>query len=283
VVIDVHRRKYVVGKLMASGEIADLYFCTEGKTASSLVLKLARSHRDNDLLQNEAQILRKLFPADAKDEGHRRYLLRLADSFLLRGTTGSQRRVNVLPVADGHVSVADVLTHYPSGIDYRDMAWMFRRLLDALGFVHSCGILHGSINPEHVLVHPTTHGAKLVDWCHGVADVTAKGARVRVMSTKQATYCAPEIRAKARVTTATDVYSAAACAVALLGGDPCSGSVPDTVPPQIRNFLVSCLLPAPTRRPDNAWDLHEEFAEVLRRLVGKPRYRPFHMPTEQLA
>jgi len=46
----------------------------------------------------------------------------------------------------------------------------------------------------------------------------------------------------------------------------------------VRNFLRSCLLTSPARRPDDAWDLHDELDEVLRRLVGRPTYRPLAMP-----
>ena len=54
--------------------------------------------------------------------------------------------------------------------------------------------------------------------------------------------------------------------------------MPDSVPPQFRAFLGSCLIEAQARRPDDAWALHEELDELLQRLVGKPRYRPLAMP-----
>jgi hypothetical protein len=54
--------------------------------------------------------------------------------------------------------------------------------------------------------------------------------------------------------------------------------MPSAVPRLVQAFLCGCLLPAPARRPQDAWALHDEFGDLLERLVGKPKFRPFAMP-----
>jgi hypothetical protein len=42
--------------------------------------------------------------------------------------------------------------------------------------------------------------------------------------------------------------------------------------------LQACLIPAPQRRPGDAWELFDDFQKILRRLYGPRAFRPFHMP-----
>ena len=72
--------------------------------------------------------------------------------------------------------------------------------------------------------------------------------------------------------TATDIFLAAKCLIYVAGGDPVAGRWPDTVPLEMRRFVDTCLFAAPRMRPQNAWDLHEEFDELLVRLFGPPKY-----------
>ena len=73
----------------------------------------------------------------------------------------------------------------------------------------------------------------------------------------------------------TDIFLAAKCVVYLGGGDPGSGRLPDTVPPEMQRFVRSCLLEGPRMRPDNAWELLDEFDELLHALYGPPKF--FHL------
>jgi serine/threonine protein kinase len=260
-VIETPKRKYVLSAPFATGDVADLYACEfDGAQA---VFKVAMSAADNDLLEAEAKSLRAL-----KGDGTRfyRYIPTLLDTFTLRGERGrAPRRVNVVQRALGCVTLADVLRHYPGGVDFRDMAWMFKRALAALGFVHHAGLVHGAVLPEHVMVHPTEHGAKLVDWCYSVP----AGSRVRAVSKAHRAMVAPEILAKGPATAQTDVYMLGKCMEALL----CTA----LTPPTVLTFLASCTIAQPSRRPSSAWALHEEFDELLRRLVGRPQFRPLAM------
>lgn len=281
-VIKTAKAQYVVEALLSQGDLADVYrgsLTAKDGTKKALAFKVVQSAADNDLLEHESKVLGTLFPASQPEEKFYRFLPRLEDSFLLRSSKGrTNRRVNVLPMYGEHVSLADVIKAYPNGLDFRDAVWMFKRLLMALGFVHRKGVVHGAVLPTHVLVHPTEHGAKFIDWAYAVQDPWPKDGRVKAMSTPYKDFYAPEIPAKGMVSAHTDIFMAAQCMVALLGGDVKARKVPDSVPSQIRMFLASCLFNAQFRRPDDAWALLEEFDQLLERLVGKPKYRPLAMP-----
>jgi hypothetical protein len=95
------------------------------------------------------------------------YLPRLVDTarFDTAPGGGPRRRANVLGRLDGFVSLGQVRAAYPGGVDVRDAAWMWRRLLVVLGHAHRAGAAHGAVLPEHVLIHPGDHGLVLADWC----------------------------------------------------------------------------------------------------------------------
>jgi serine/threonine protein kinase len=257
-VITTRRRSYAVGGAIAHGDLCDLYETTfDGIPA---VMKVARSGADSDLVEREAETLRRLWPAGQPEEKFYRYLPCLLDSFVIDG-----RRANVIPRFGEHVSLADVMDAFPDGLDFRDVVWMTKRVLVALGFVHRNGLVHGAVLPPHVLVHPIDHGARLVDWCYAAPDAT----KVRAMSASFCDLVAPEIPKKQPASPATDIYMAAKCALRLLGTTD--------APEPLRKFLATCTVASPARRPDDAWKLHEEFDELLMRLVGKPKYRPLEL------
>lgn len=284
--VTVNKRELTIFDQICQGDLSDIYECTfpkatvhspggtrfdrinEDEDNGQGVLKVATDWLDNDLLKNEATNLRWIYPEKAGDEKFFRYFPRLIDSFEVNG-----RQANLLSRAEGFISLADILKAYPAGIDFRDMVWMFKRVLIGLGYAHRQSVIHAAILPAHVLVHPTDHGAKIIDWSYSIRGDT----RVSAMSAGHEGYYAPEIPAKQRVTAKTDIFMAAKCAIALIGGDIKTDVMPVGVPAEIQDFLKKCVVPT-TTRPDDAWDLHDEFDALLRTVVGKPAYRAFRLP-----
>jgi serine/threonine protein kinase len=176
---------------------------------------------------------------------------------------------------EGFLTLAEILKAYPSGIDFRDMVWMFKRTLVGIGFAHKNGVVHGAILPTHVLVHPTDHGAKLIDWSFAVE----AGDHIHGISGGYRDYYPSEVFDKEKALPATDIYMAAKCCVALLGGNVATNEMPATVPAEVQAFLQRCLVKNASRRPQDAWDLHVEFDTLLKEVVGKPSYRKFEMPS----
>jgi len=246
---------------------------TPVEDGSQAVLKVSIQVSDNDLVKSEAETLLSLYPPDQADEKFYRYLpkLLMPEPFTVWG-----RQANIMPLVADHLSLAEIAVAYPDGIDYRDFVWMFKRALVGLGFAHSRGFIHGSVIPPHILVHPVGHGAKIIDWCYAVA--TTGKQSVKSYSADYESYLAPEVFNRRFPTPATDIYMLAKCAVALLGGDVKTNKMPDTVPKEIQRLFLACLESEPSSRPLDAWKLHDTFSALVKKVVGKPKYREFHMP-----
>jgi hypothetical protein len=254
------------------GDLCDLFPADAG--GERVLLKVARQARNNDLLAAEAQALRRIERA-LEGQLVRAHFPALVEHFLLPDETGARRHTNVLRAESGFVSLAEVLRAYPRGIPAPDAAWMFNRVLAALGTTHNLGLVHGAVTLAHVLIRPADHNGMLVDWCYSVPI----GEPLKALSPPYAADYPPEVVAKQPATPATDLYMAARCLVRLLGGDGDAQSLPAGVPKPIRALLRGCLLAAPQRRAAEAWQLFDDFHEILGRLYGPPVFRPFQMPT----
>ncbi|WP_328472467.1 hypothetical protein [Streptomyces sp. NBC_00448] len=147
-----------------------------------------------------------------------------------------------------------------------DAAWMWRRLLTALGWAHRAGLVHGAVFPEHVLIQPELHGLVLVDWCYA----TAVGTDVPVLIHHHADDYPPEARQHQPASPATDIHLASLCVRRLVGPH---------APGPMRAFLRGCTLPGQNSRPQDAWQLLAELDDLLDRLYGPRIFRPFTMPT----
>ena len=263
-------RTYALTGLLARGDLCDVYEST--RDGQPVVVKVAGTAADADLLDAEARALRG-FPAEP---GLRTLVPWLADSFEVRAG-GERRRVNVIGRAPaGHVSVAEICRAYPRGLDYRDAAWIARRLLAALGYAHSRGVVHAAPAPDHLLVHPTEHTALLVDWCYSVR----VGEPGRAVVSSAMSWYPPALLARRSLGPQADVYLAVRCFARLLGWHEIReyADTAHPVPREIRAFVASCLIGNPARRPTDALALHDELGDVMQKLVGPPKFRLLAMP-----
>ncbi|MFD0592109.1 hypothetical protein ACFQZ4_05710 [Catellatospora coxensis] len=161
------------------------------------------------------------------------------------------------------MSLARVKQSYPDGVDPRDAAWMWRRLLVAVGYAHRAGVVHGAIVPDHVLIHPGEHGLALVDWCYSV---TEPGQTVPALARGYHDLYPPEVTGKRPASAATDIHLATRCMTWLMG---------DRTPPALARFAHGCTLPHPNARPHDAWRLLAELDELLEARYGPRTFRPF--------
>ena len=256
VVIHTKRHRYVSREAPLVGDLCDLYPAHADQ--QPVLLKVVRTARNNDLLQTEAQTLRHIDRALGGDKV-RAHFPTLLDHVQLRDVAGVQRTVNVLAQATEYVSLADVLRAYPAGIGAADAAWMFNRILAALGVSHELGMVHGAVTPDHLLIRPSDHNGMLIDWCYSVPI----GASIKAMNLAYTVDCPPEVHVRGPATPATDLYMAARCMLRLLGGDPVTATLPAGVPKPVQRLVRSCLLPAPQRRANDAWELFDDFQSIL--------------------
>jgi hypothetical protein len=266
VTITTRRAAYTLAPTPVRGDLADLY------DAGETLVKIPRDPGVNDLIEREAVALRQL-PRDG-DGRFLPYVPRLAESFRHRDeATGAERRVNAIGRLGGFHPLTEVSAAHPGGVDPRDVAWMWRRLLVALGFAHRAGVLHGAVLPEHVLIHPGEHGLVLVDWCYSVPGCHPdRSGRVPALVPRRADWYPPEVAAREPAGPGTDLYLATRCMTHLMA---------DGAPRPLRAFARGCLLTAQRRRPQDAWRLLTELDDLLERLYGPRRFRPFSLPSAE--
>jgi len=247
------------GPLIARGDIANLYRLRQG------LLKLARDPADNDLMRREAAALTHLY--GAVDSRLRAYFPSLVEAQRRQDpSSGVRRRANVIGWLAGFRSLAEVRLAFPLGVDPRDAAWMWRRLLVALGAAHRAGVIHGAVLPEHVLIHPAEHGLVLVDWCYSGQ---GPAHRVPAAVARYRDWYPPEVLSGRPAGPDADIWLATRCMTSLTGG---------RLPSPMAAFAAGCTLASPRRRPDDAWRLLAEFDDLLGRLYGPRTFRPFAMP-----
>jgi hypothetical protein len=245
------------------------------------IFTVAGAPQDNDLLQAEARALRFLRQPDRPEAaGYLPMLPELVESFVYCETGGIERRANVLTAVPGYVSLSAILEAYPSGLDPRDMAWMWRRLLDLLGYVHSRGIVHGAVLPSNVLIGTgDVHDVRLIDWQCAVGEGIGANDYISCMDSSFREWYPAEVAARQPPSPATDILMSARCMIALIGGDPLTGNIPSPIHRRIVVFLRSCLMVGIRERPQDAWKLRAEFTELIDLLWGQRQYRPLVMPS----
>ncbi|WP_327107154.1 J domain-containing protein [Nonomuraea glycinis] len=251
-----------VGGRAARGPDAGVGGAGTAGSVGGVVLKVARVPVDSHLLVREATALREL--AGNADPRFLPYIPRLIEKFRYKtGTT--VRQANVISRApDGFVGLDRIGT----GLDPRDVAWIWRRMLVAVGLAHRAGIAHGAVLPRHVLVHPLDHGLILVDWCQAqdlaptggtLGTPGGTGAGMSPGGTRTGMSPGGTAPAGAR----GDVQAVTRCVAGLLGEHPKA----------MRAFVRGCLL----RPPADAWALLAELDELLETLYGPRTYRPLHL------
>jgi serine/threonine protein kinase len=131
---------------------------------------------------------------------------------------------------------------------------------------HRAGVIHGAVLPEHVLIQPAEHGLVLIDWCYSVP---APASRLTAVVARYRDWYPPELLTGGVGGPDLDIWLATRCMTELTGA---------ALPHRLASFAAGCTLASPRRRPDDAWQLLAEFDELLGRLYGPRRFRPFAMP-----
>ena len=248
------------------GDIADLYTVEGGKT----LIKVSRSHDDNDLLRAEVNALKTL----AKIDGPvRQGVPELVDNFWVEGLW--KREANVITRFPGFVTAQEVHSKMP--VDARTSVWMFKRILSLLSWVHHFKLIHGAILPPHVLFYPDNdgsadmderkHSIRLIDFCYSV-DYTQRTRLSSWVPSFQDHY-APELLSKKYIGPSSDIYMAAKLMVYLCGSK---------FPAALATVLKKCLDPDPEKRYQKAGDVMTDWKEAAKADFGSPKWHFFNLP-----
>lgn len=264
VILTTRTNSYVLGEKVADGTVSVVYQAKAGDSAS-VVAKMARKPAHNDFLDAERDTLKALAEVGQQHDWLSSFYPPLVDALRHRDAeTHAVRRVNILGERPGRwFTLAQVAAAYPSGLDGRDWAWMHRRLLAAIGGAGLANRVHGAIVPENILIEPTQHWLKLVGWSFAVEPGQVLPGRVASRSDLYP----PEALAGEPVTEATDIFMAHKVMSTMLARSERAQLA----------FAAGCTQTSPGLRPDVA-GLVVEYDELVVRLYGPKKFRPFVMP-----
>ncbi|MCU0657679.1 MAG: hypothetical protein MUF64_21190 [Polyangiaceae bacterium] len=253
--------------VLARGDVATLY---EGRapggsgTGRPVVLKIADDVADNDLMLDEVAALERLASGGGAQRKH------------FPSVLGSFRMPDGrLGAAIERLDAVDLLTvreRYRQGVPLHHVVWILRRLLSALGYAHQLGVLHGNIEPSHVMVRPRDHNVFLVDWCYALVEPAKTG---RGFKCETPGYSAPEVGQRRPPLPSSDLFSAGQCALFLLGGDPVTGEAPAGLDPRFARILRHLTRPSPLQRAQDAWELFDEVGKARRAIFGQHTFQEF--------
>jgi len=258
------KREYVIQSALASGDLSTVY---RGKVIGvnglegQVAVKILLDVDDNDLAFNEIKVL-KIFESLPSQQS--KHLPNLLDYFK---TTDGQYGI-ILRYFDGY-DLHTVREKYNLGLDPRHVAWILARSLSALGYAHHQNIIHGNLEPAHILIRPRDHNVCIVDWSYACVNPLIAGDSFKVYNEP---YSPQEVIQKKSPLPSSDIYSLGKTMIHLLGGDPKTNYIPVACPMPFKMFLQSMVLESALQRPRDAWDLYRYLNEVRTNIWGPARF-----------
>ena len=276
--ISIGDRHWALEKLIAQGDISDVYAARLARWPTELaVLKLLRDRRDTEPFDNEWHALQMLQKSEAR--GADTFTMLIPQPILhgdITAGTFAGRRVSIFRWASGFQHNFDeVIQAYPQGIPPRASIWIWRRILEILSFMHASGMAHGAVLPAHLLVQENEHGVRLV----GYSFSGRLNEKLRTVSHGYEFFYPKPAQSWSTLTAQLDLVMSARCIAVILGGNPETASLPQTVPAQLAGIVQRIALSEPGGAPgENAWTIREELGEIAREVFGPPQFNPIVMP-----
>lgn len=278
ILLQTRSREYELDGSFTEDDKFNFYSCTffENGHTHEAVVRIVRDPRQNEISHNEVRILNILLNSEHSNK-FLPYFPNLLDAFIYEDEKIS-RQATIFEKYEGWYSLQDVHREYPHGIDPKDMAWIWRRMLVVLGFAHANSVIHGAVLPGNIWIQPEEHGLMLKNWFYSVHNPSASREIISKVDPSFADWYPQEILKYEIPTFGIDISMSAQCMIYLLGGDVKTEKIPDTIPNPMRMFLKGCILPG-TRTPQDAWAVKQDFDDLLGRLWGARKFHPFKMST----
>lgn len=268
--------RYALLGRIAQGESCDVFLARrDGRLTERVLIKVLRTDGDDDLLQNEQRVLESLEKSQAQGAPYFSAMIpqRVESGIARLGKHGNEgeRRATVFRWRSGFVhSMNDVFEAHPKGILPEASVWMWKRMLETLGWVHKSGFVHGAVLPQHVLLHARDHGVIFAGWSGAVP----LGKRLLVTNADQRAYYPDPVWQGAPATSRTDLAMSARVLLKALGGS--HERAPSSVPALLARLLESTA--RGESRSDDAWSVRDELDQTARQVFGPPKFIPFAMP-----
>lgn len=252
---------YEARSVLARGDLATLFSGVRLGDDEPVVLKVADERGDNDLLQAELSTLRLLGAEAAPQQKHLPVALEQFEA-------ADGRLGTVFERIDG-LDLRAVRERLGGAVPPRHLIWLMRRCLSVLGWAHSCGVLHGNIDPAHILVRAQDHNVWLIDWCYAIVHPARTGQGFRCLNE---VYSPPEVAQNLPPVPASDLYALGKCMIFAAGGDPASKTLPGSMDDRLQRILKFCTLESARSRAQDAWQLYAELDRVREEIWGPHQF-----------
>lgn len=161
---------------------------------------------------------------------------------------------------NGLITGSEVIIDHKD-LDSRHVVWMFKRALLIIGYLHTQGLVHGAVTPDHLIFDSINHGLVLTGFIHsGKIDDT-----IGIVPKKWLHYYPNEAKDSKKLTKLLDIYMLAKSMIDIGGAN---------LHPKLLAFLRTCTVDV-RMRPSDAWVLHDEVSDLAKRLYGKPQFLSF--------
>jgi hypothetical protein len=260
--------EYAIDATLAHGDLAMVYGGKRKSDGARVAVKVADDPGDNDLIAAEVRALRLL---RAEQSPQLKHLPVVLDSF----RTSDGRAGTILEELDGLdlVTLKERLAEKDrasqGALDPRHMIWLMRRCLSVLGWAHSRGVLHGNLDPAHVMVRAQDHNVWLIDWCYAIVNPTGTGESFRCLNEE---YSAPEVREKKPPLPSADLYSLGKCMIYAAGGDVARGTLPDSMDERLQRFIKFLIVDSALGRAQDAWSLYAQLDKLREQIYGAHQF-----------
>lgn len=225
----------------------------QGSQAATVLI--SANPRNNDLADNHVQALKTL--RESVPERFHGFYPHVLESFHYRVGNADHRSI-VQSHHLGFVPFSEILSVYPEGINGRDVAWIFRRMLVAIGNAHDIGLVHGAVSMDSLSIHPEEHGVILSDWQYSVKMHESLKAFPRALKSDYPKFALN----KEPVNSSLDIN---------LCGKVANNLLEKSGPRQMRRFFSVCM----NTRIHRADILLNEFDRMLKGLYGEPKFHSF--------
>jgi hypothetical protein len=260
--IKTRSHEYSLGFKLSSGDMFDRFEATYNNGADFAEIIVTRSANDNDLAKINSSVITQLTKSVSPE--YAMYYPKLIENFIWT-QNNIAHEVSAMERIKGFYSLSQVKLRYPDGVDAKDFAWIFRRMLVAIGVAHDNGFVHGAATPENFMIHPEMHGMILRDWQYAITCRNgAETSPLVAFPVEFKDWYPSKAMSGLPVGPALDIRMAALTAETLLRAD---------APPQFASFLRGCQLSS----VPPASQLLAEFDDLILRMWGNRKFHVFTM------
>jgi serine/threonine protein kinase len=260
---------YDIQDLLTSADLSEVYYGVRKEDSEQVIIKVLRNPANKDLFLNEFKTLNYIRnESPIKEFKIINHIPNIIEHFEIN-SAGIKKQVTVFKRLVGYYSLSQVKNKYSNGVDAKTAVWIFNRSMAALMATHQSGYIHGAFTPDHFMIGAEQangqldHNGILVDFSYSVK----RNTKIKAIVPRWKEMYPTEVLEKLNVNFSTDIYMSAKTILYIAERN---------LPKPIDNFFRWCTMGV-KHRPQNAFEVHEDFKGILKTIYGEPRFHPFSM------